>query len=88
MDRRELLQHALEGIEHKRKELFMLSRAITDELMGLGATHKHSGRPEKVVETVHSNGIKRKYKRSASARKRMADAQRLRWAKSKKSKVA
>ncbi len=81
MDRRDILQHALVGIEHQRRELAALARSITEEIMG---TAPNPADNHKVVETVHHNGIKPKYKRSEEVRKRMSEAQSLRWKKAKR----
>lgn len=71
MERRELLQCALDGIHHKRGELADLAREITHELMGTQPPAK---------ETIE--GPPRR-KRSAATRKKMAAAQRARWKKAK-----
>lgn len=73
MDRRELLQYALEGIQHKRGELADLAAGIYAELNPPEAP-KRVGRPAKIAEVKAS----RKYKRSAATRRRMSEVQKAR----------
>jgi hypothetical protein len=62
-----------------KQELSRIERAIA-ALVGLGSQPTRRGRPPKVTSGVHAGGQKRRTM-SASARAKIAAAQRARWAK-------
>jgi hypothetical protein len=87
MHRKEILEAAIQGLEHQRQQIGEQLKELLAELTPqVENLKKRRGRPP--IETVHTNGIKaKKRKFSAATREKMRLSQIKRWKEAKK-KVA